>query len=266
MRLVPGGRGLAALLLAATALGGCSQPAASPSVELTIYAASSLAEALDQIRTVYARVRPGVALTISTDSSAALAAKIEQGAAADVFLSADATEPETLQAAGLVAGEPVAFAGNKLTVIVPSGNPAFINSAADLGRPGVKVVAAGDEVPITGYAARLLRNLARLPAFPADLPRLYSVNVVTRVDSVAAIVSQIELGEGDAAIVYSTDATSGKVLRIEVPDSANIPVIYVGVVMRASRSVTEAQAFLDWLTSDDGRSVLGNFGFVAPSR
>jgi len=256
---------LAAALLVVIALGGCTPSAASAPTELTVYAASSLSKALDQVKEAYARVRPGVTLTISTDSSAALAGKIEQGAAVDVFLSADPSLPERLESEGFVVGPSVAFAGNRLTIIVPSDNPAFIASAADLGKPGVRIIAAGDHVPITGYAERLVAALARLQGYPGDFPDLYAENIVTSVDSVAAIVSEIELGEGDAAIVYTSDATSGKVLQVEVPDVANLEVTYRGVVT-STQSSAESRAFLAWLASEDGRSILGNFGFLPPSK
>jgi len=256
---------VAGILVTVLALGGCSQPTMSGSGDLTVFAASSLAKALEQVKAAYARVKPGVTLSISTDSSAALAAKIEQGASTDVFLSADPALPERLATEGFVVGQSVAFAGNRLTVIVPPDNPAFIASAADLGKPGVKVIAAGEQVPITDYATRLVTALARLQGYPGDFPELYLENIVTRVDSVAAIVSQIELGEGDAAIVYTSDATAGKVLQVEVPDAANVAVTYLGVVT-STRNSTEAKAFLEWLAGENGRSILGNFGFVPASQ
>ena len=76
----------------------------------------------------------------------------------------------------------------------------------DLAKPGLKVIAAGDEVPITKYATQLVANLAKEPGYPADFADAYAANVVSKEDNVKAVVAKIELGEGDAGIVYVTDA------------------------------------------------------------
>ena len=176
-------------------------------------------------------------ITISTDSSSTLETQIEQGAPADVFLSADTTNPAKLVTKGLNAGDPVKFAGNLLTVIVPTANPAGITSPADLAKTGVKVIGAGATVPITKYATMLVANLAKEAGYPAGFVAAYNANVVSQEDNVAAVVSKIELGEGDAAIVYVTDAkTSTKVTTITVPADANVPATYAGVVVKASRT------------------------------
>jgi len=238
-------------------------PAAA--VELTIYGAASLKGALEKVKTAYEVVVPGAILTISTDSSAALEMKIEQGAPADVFLSADAGNPQKLVEAGLAEGDPVPFAGNELAVIVPADNPARIRSPADLARAGVKVIAAGDAVPITTYATRLVERLAMEPGYPAGFVAGYTRNVVSREDNAKGVVAKIELGEGDVGIVYVTDAkASTTVAIVDVPESANVPATYAGVVARASRDVAAARAFLDWLAGPGGQAILGGFGFLPP--
>src|SRR4249920_325251 len=129
-RLTPLLVGLILLLAACSSGGGASASAAAsaaaPStaaVDITIFGAASLSGALAEVKNVYEAANPGVTLTISTDSSAALETKIEQGAPADVFLSADTTNPKKLVDKGLTTGPAVNFADNKLTVIVPIGNP-----------------------------------------------------------------------------------------------------------------------------------------------
>ena len=148
--------------------------------ELTIYAAASLKGALDKAKAAYEAANPGTTLTISIDSSAALETQIELGAPADVFLSADQANPRKLVDGGLVDGDPVTFATNKLTIVVPTSNPAGITTPADLAGSGVKVIAAGDSVPITGYATQLVANLARQPGYPADFAGAYTSNIVSR--------------------------------------------------------------------------------------
>ena len=78
------------------------------------------------------------------------------------------------------------------------------------GEAGVKVVAAGDEVPITKYATQLVKNLAKVSGYPADFQAAYDRNVVSKEDNVKSVVAKVELGEGDAGIVYATDALASK--------------------------------------------------------
>ena len=268
------------LAVLALVLGACSSaatatPTAAPTVapsaapdlsgSLTIYGASSLKAALTKAEAAFMTANPGVTVTISTDSSSTLETQVEQGAPADVFLSADTTNPGKLVTKGLAAGNPVNFAGNLLTVIVPTANPAGIASPADLAKTGVKVIAAGATVPITKYATMLVANLAKEAGYPANFVAAYDANVVSQEDNVAAVVSKIALGEGDAAICYVTDAkTSAQVTAISVPADANVPATYAGVVVKASRNAAAAQAFLGWFAGPDGQAILASFGFLPP--
>src|SRR5712671_4546303 len=154
-------------------------PSAAPAA-LTIYGAASLKGVLDKARTAYETANLGTTLAISTDSSSALETQIEQGAPADVFLSADTTNPKKLVDKGLAEGAAVAFAGNRLTIIVPAANPAGIKTPADLARSGVKVIADGDAVPITKYATQLVANLAKEAGYPADFVARYTANVASK--------------------------------------------------------------------------------------
>jgi len=243
---------------------------ASPASSLTIYGAASLKEVLARLAVDYPAGHPGIALTVSTDSSAALEAQIEQGAPADVFLSADTRNPQRLVARGLAA-EAVPFARNVLTIIVPragagGANPSGIHDPIDLGRRGVKIIAAGDAVPITTYARQLVANLAREPGYPAGFAAAYEMNVVSREDNVGAIVTKVALGEGDAGIVYATDARSStQVATIDLPAGANVVATYAGALVASSRRPDAGRAFLHWLAGPEGVSILAEFGFLPPS-
>ncbi len=170
--------------------------AAAAQVNLEVYAAASLKNALAKAKTAYEAATPGVTLTISTDASSALETKIEQGAPADVFLSADAANPKKLIDKGLANGPAVSFATNKLTVIEPTSNPATIQTPTDLAKTGIKIIAAGDAVPITKYANQLVANLAKEPGYPANFAAAYAANIVSKEDNVSAVVAKVELGRG----------------------------------------------------------------------
>ncbi len=257
------------LVLAGCATAGSATGSAAsvtrPANGLTIYGAASLKGVLVRVADVYPASHPGILLTISTDSSAALEAKIEQGAPADVFLSADTKNPQTLIARGL-ADQAVPFATNTLTIVVPAANPGRIRSPIDLARAGVKIIAAGEAVPITTYANLLVRNLARRPGYPAGFAAAYEANVVSREDNVGAIVSKMALGEGDAGIVYVTDArASAQVATVDLPPGANVAATYAATVVKGSRQADAAQAFVRWLAGPDGQAILAEFGFGAPA-
>jgi molybdate transport system substrate-binding protein len=187
-----------AVVLAACSSGATPAPSApAPSAaassaapaSLTIYGAASLKAVLAKVQTTYQTSNPGTTLAISTDSSSALETKIEQGAPADVFLSADTANPQKLVDKGLAAGTVTKFAGNLLTIIVPTANPAGIQTPADLAKAGVKIITCGDTVPIAKYAAQLVANLAKQPGYPADFVAQYTANIVSKEDNVAAVVS-----------------------------------------------------------------------------
>jgi molybdate transport system substrate-binding protein len=130
----------------------------------------------------------------------------------------------------------------------------------------VRVIAAGDEVPITRYAAQLVDNLAGKSGYPADFAAAYAKNVVSKEDNVRAVVTKIELGEGDAGIVYVTDvAASTKVAKVDLPDDANVPASYAGVVVKGSKRAATARSFLTWLAGPDGQAILAAFGFLPPT-
>ena len=264
------------LILAACTPRGSAAPASPPSssgasaspipAHLIVFGAASLGKVLERVKATYEAAHPGTTLTISADSSGMLAMQIEQGAHADVFLAADTKHPQKLMDHGLVDGSLTDFARNKLTLITPKGNPGGLKSPFDLARPGVRILAAGDDVPITAYARRLVDNLASHADAPADFAASYEANVVSKEDNVSAVRSKIELGEGDAAIVYASDAAeSAKVDTIDIPDAANVSATYAGVVVKGSQNAAAAHAFLDWLTGSEGQTILGDFGFLRPT-
>ncbi len=255
---------LAAALLVGCASRGTALPEPAQEARLLVFGAASLARSLEDVRAAYRAVEPTVTIDLATDSSAALATQILQGAPADVFLSADTASPARLEEAGLTAAEPARFASNGLVVVVPADDPT-VTTPMDLARPGLRIIAAGDAVPISRYAMELVSNLAREPGYPADFAAAYAANVVSREDNVRAVVAKIALGEGEAGIVYRTDMIDTPALRaIEVPDTSAVRADYAGVVMTGSVHRDAATAFLGWLAGPGGQAVLARSGFLPP--
>jgi molybdate transport system substrate-binding protein len=247
-------------LASAVLLAACSAspPVGSSSTSLTVFAAASLRDAFEEIATTY-EARTGVAIALSFDASSALRTQIVQGAPADLFASADRTNPQQLADQGLTDGEPTIFAANGLAIVAPADGSG-IESWQELGEPGTRVVAAGEDVPITAYASELVDGLSTLPDAPAGFPDAYEENVVSREDNVRAVLAKVEVGEGDGAIVYETDAASSNdVTTIDYPPATKVIAEYAFVVLRGSGPATEA--FADWLIGPDGQAVLERFGF-----
>jgi molybdate transport system substrate-binding protein len=263
-------RVLALALAALTGLGGaaagCGLTTESPNPRgLTVYAAASLTSALRELEPAWTASHPDVPLAIATDSSAALRTQIEQGAPADVFLSADLANPTKLAGVGLTDGAVVTFAGNRLAIVTPAANPARVTIPADLARPGVKIIATADDVPISTYATAVIGKLSGLDGYPPDFAASYAANVVTKEVNVAAVLAKIELGEGDAAIVYETDAAgSSRVDTIPVPNEANVVAEYGAVALKRSGNVSAAREFRDWLVGREAQRILAGLGFTPP--
>jgi molybdate transport system substrate-binding protein len=241
---------------------GASKPAAQP---VTVLAASSLRAAFAAAGRAYQASHPGTSVSFGFDASSALRTKIEQGAPADLFASADVTNAQKLVDDGYAIGPPQPFAGNRLAIVVPLDNPALIQTPADLAKPGVRVVAASEGVPITAYATQLIARLAGQAGYPGGYATKVAANVASREDNVAAVVAKVAIGEGDAGIVYGTDAlASPRLKEVPIPTGANVSVTYAAVVVKTSSRTDAALAFLAWLRGSTGQATLARFGFVAP--
>ena len=255
--------GLLAIGLAATAACATRPADGAAPTDLVVFAAASLKAPLERAAVAYEGAHAGTAISLSFDSSASLRTQIEQGAPADLFLSADLANAERVAHAGLGRDAVTSFAGNALAVAVPVENPAGIETVFDLARDGVAIVAAGPDVPITTYAAELVDRIGALLDAPPDFEARYDRNVVSREDNARAVVAKLELGEGDAAIVYRTDAIATSKLRtIALPAGTDVAVAYGGIVIARSAHGAEAEAFLAWLAGPEGQAILAGFGFV----
>lgn len=232
----------------------CSSASARPD-ELTVFAASSLTDALGELEPGFEE-EARVGATTSFAGSHVLRAQIERGAPADVFVSADESHTEALVDAGLLV-DVQTLAHNELVLIVPRENPAGIASFADLPRAR-RVVIGVPEVPVGRHTRTLLARAA------ASLGEQWRSDVLASVvseESNARLVrAKVELGEADAAIVYRTDA-SDRVRSIEIDDELNVRADYTVGIVAASPRRALAQRWIDYARSDDGRRVLALHGF-----
>ena len=245
-------------LLGVAALVGCQ---GATSDELTVYAAASLTDAFEELGAAYAD-ETGVSVVLSFDASSALRTQITEGAPADVFASADLANVQALADEGLTDGDPAVFARNALTIVTPADGDGA-DDWTDLATPGLRIVAAGEDVPITGYADELVANLAAHTDAPSGFADAYAANIVSREDNVRAVLTKIELGEGDAAIVYETDAASSDAVSvIAVPEDANVLAEYA--VVTVANAAPGAADFAAWLLEETAQEILVSHGFRPP--
>jgi molybdate transport system substrate-binding protein len=231
---------------------------------LTVLAASSLQGSLPDLAAAWKTSHPATDLVTSFGATPMLREQIEQGSPADVLLGADTTNAQALVDEEDAVGPVTPFATNVLTVIVPAANPKGIQTPADLAKPGTCVIAAATSVPINKYAEQLVANLAQRPEYGASFATNYEANICSREDNVGAVVNKVSLGEGDAAIVYVTDAEAGQNLaQIALPADSNVLATYGGVPIASSPNESTAADFLTWLKGPDGQAALKAHGFGA---
>ncbi len=253
-------------LLLAGALGcssGAAVPGAPPSGQITVFAASSLTNAFNGVKTAFEAANPGVTVIYNFGGSPTLRTQLEQGAKADVFASADEVQMNQAVQSGVIGGAITKFATNRLVVITPADG-ASVSALADLAKPSIKLVLALPDVPAGNYARQSLAKLNGAAGLPTDFRDRALANVVSGETNVRQVVSKVSLGEADAGIVYATDVTAevkAKLKTIAIPDTANVLAIYPVALVKGSGSPDGARAFIALLSSPQGQRIMTNQGF-----
>ena len=246
---------MAASFVAVTAIAGCSSGDSSDEqssdTTLTVLAASSLTDAFPEIGNMFSEAHDSVDVQFSFAGSQELVAQADSGAPADVLALAGTSSLDALE---LPASEAEMFAKNRLTIIVPADNPAHVESIDDLGDPDVKVALAGPEVPAGAYALDAFDNAG------------ITVEPVSEETEVKAVVTRVAVGGADAGVVYVTDAAASDADISEVPIPADVNVIatYPAVALTESAHAELADAFVQYLLTDDAQQVLRDYGFAHP--
>ena len=257
---------------AATAAPASAETAGEP-VELVVFAAASLTETLTEITEDYKEVAPDVTLTFNFDSSGTLKTQIQEGAACDVFLSAGQKQMDQLDAAAdpavnteglnfVAEGSRLDLLENKVTLCVPEGIPAGIDSFDDLAdklAAGTVLMAMGNsDVPVGQYTQKILAY------YGLDEAALADAGVLTYGTNVKEVTTQVTEGSVDCGIVYGTDAFSAGLTPVDTATAEMCgQVIYPAAVLKTSAHPAEAQAFLDYLSTPQAMAVFEAVGFSA---
>jgi molybdate transport system substrate-binding protein len=263
-------RHLLVALAALAALAGCDRDraagtpgsgASTDPVELTVFAASSLREAFEELGAAYEAAHPDVDVMFSVAGSQELRTQVEKGAPADVIATADAQHMEALVTAKRVTGSQV-LARNEPVVVTTPAMAATVVDFATLGA-APRIVVGAAEVPIGRYTLQILdRASAKLGAgFRSGV----EARIVSREFNVRQVLGRVERGEADAAIVYRTDALSAPGVRVVPipPDLGGFSELRIATVS-ASKHPVEAARWVEFALSPAGREVLDRAGFLPP--
>ena len=241
-------------------------------VELIVFAAASMTETLTEIKGMYEAANPGVTLTYNFDSSGTLKTQIQEGADCDLFISAgqkqmnqlDITANPEVNTDGLdfvLEGSRINLLENKVTLVVPEGNPKGIESfdalAEALKAGDVFLCMGNSDVPVGQYTQKILAF------YGLDEEELAGKGLITYGTNVKEVTTQVKEASVDCGVVYCTDAFSA---GLTVVDSATAEmcgqVIYPAAVLNVSKNPEAAQAFLDYLQTPEAMAVFENVGFA----
>lgn len=230
-------------------------PSRAIAAELVVFAAASLTDALKEIGTRYETDSPD-RLVFNVGASSDLARQIRAGAPADVFFSADVAQMDGLEKEGLVRrADRVDVLSNKLVAVVPPDSKLTIHAARDLLAVRQLALADPDSVPAGVYARKYLESIG--------LWEELRDKVAFTLD-VRSCLAAVEAGHADAGMVYRTDATISKRVRVafEVPREKGPPIVYPLAPIAGSKNAEAAAAFVRHLVGPEAIAIYKRFGFI----
>lgn len=275
-------KAIAALLALAVSMTACltgcgrtntnTNADASEKTELVVFAAASMTETLNQIKTDYEAQHKDITLTYNFDSSGTLKTQIQEGATCDVFISAAQKQMDQLDASKDNTANPeqldfinsdsrMDLLENKVVLVVPENNPKNINSFDDLKsklESGDVLLAMGNsDVPVGQYTQKILQY------WGLDEKALADTGKITYGSNVKEVTTQVSEGSADCGVVYYTDAYSAGLKIVgEATEEMCGKTIYPAAVMKNSQHPKEAQEFLAYLSSDAAAKVFEKVGFI----
>jgi molybdate transport system substrate-binding protein len=228
------------------------------------YTAASLKGASPKLAEGFTKMYPGHKVVFNLDGTQALKTQVQNGAYADVFISASNTYTNELKKGGYFNDATVrTLTTNYVIVILPTGNPANIHSLADLSKPGIKIARAAKTVPVGAATDAALVNLAK-STYGNDWNNSVFANTVTYETSEPAVATKVALGEVDAGFVYESTAIAAKpgtYISVTIPKKDNYLQTYTIGVLKGSTSRGAAADFENFMLSDAGQQILTEYGF-----
>ena len=260
---------VAIALLSLSALPALSQAA---SKTVTVFAAASMTESMNEIASLYKAAAPDVEIVYNFDSSGTLKTQIQEGAECDIFISAGQRQMNQIDITAdagvntdkldfVLPGTRFNIVANRVVLIVPKGkNPKGISDFNDAATDKVSLIALGNsDVPVGQYSEEIYKKLGSWDA-------LNSQKKISFASNVKEVLAQVEAGAVDCGVVYSTDAaTSGGVdIVADAPAGSHAPITYPAAILKRTKDEDAAKAFIQFLKSDASRNVFKRIGFAIP--
>lgn len=222
---------------------------------LTISAAASLKDALEELKTIYAKQRPDVIITYNFAASGPLQKQIEEGAPVDLFISAGKSQMDALAEKGLIVeSSRKDLLGNELVLIAK--NDGKISGFNDLADPGVARISIGtpETVPAGKYAQEAL---SALKLWDKVQPKLVLANDVRQV------LTYVETGNVDAGLVYRSDTFVGKDIKIVAAarEDSHKPIVYPMAIIKSTGHQKETGDFAAFLSGGEASKIFTKYGF-----
>ena len=244
---------------------GCTNESSLPpveepkdDVELLISAAASMTDVLQELAENYKNVDPSTTITFTFGSSGALQTQIEEGAPADIFMSAAQKQMTVLEEKDIIVKDSKKnLLVNKVVLIAPKDSTLDITSFEDLTKDEIKKIALGEPagVSVGQYSEELFTSL--------DILDIVNSKAVFGSD-VRTVLTWVESEEVDCGVVYATDASTSDAIKVitEAPEGSHKEVTYPVAVIKSSANVERAQEFLDYLSTEEAIKIFEKYGFA----
>lgn len=239
-----------------TSCTGTNDQSGGAKTELVVSAAASLTDVTKELAVEYAKLKPNVTLTFAYGASGSLQTQIEEGAPTDVFISAAKKQMDALAAKSLLDGSSKNLLVNKIVLITPQNSQSGITSFEGCAVDDVKTIALGDPAttPAGQYGKEAFESLGIWDKIKGK------TNLGT---DVRQVLTWVEMGQIDCGIVFKTDALSSDKVQIvaEAPANSHTLAVYPVGIIASSTNKMEAKAFVDFLSSNDAKTIFEKYGF-----
>ncbi|MDZ8187768.1 MAG: molybdate ABC transporter substrate-binding protein [Nostoc sp. ChiSLP02] len=232
-------------------------PAVAQSNNILVSAAASLKDALEEIKPLYQQSKSNVNITYNFGASGALQQQIEQGAPADIFISAGKKQVDALEQKGLLLPGTRANLANNRLVLVVAQDVVGVTSFYNLTDEKIKKIAIGEprSVPAGQYAEQVLKKLKLYDRLKSKL--VFANNV-------RQVLAAVETGNAQAGLVYATDAKISKKVKVVVTadEKYHSPIVYPLAVLKSSKNPSAAKEFVQFLSGPQAKDILKKYGFI----
>lgn len=242
-------------MMTALVFTGCT-PKPEEKVELLVMAAASLTDVCDELKEAYEEENESTTLNFSFGGSGTLQAQIEEGAPADIFMSAATKQMDALGDKGLLKeGSTINLLENKVVLITPQGNPAGIKSFEEVSDAKIVGLGEPESVPVGQYSKEIFSSIGIWDRISEKSN--YGSDVRT-------VLSWVETGSVDCGVVYATDASTSKNIEVicSAPEGTCSKVIYPAAILKSSENDASAMSFMEFLQSEKATKIFEKYGFT----